>query len=98
MCAKSASIAIYTVKIITHKLFLTVKAFDPGLKLLEVIQALGNGNLAPRAFSSAKRPWKRGWGYWCHVTVATVFRKKHLQFIIYYHVYYFVIYKPAFSK
>ena len=40
MCAKFGSIAIYTVKIITHKLFLPVKAFDPGLKLLEVIGPL----------------------------------------------------------
>ena len=35
LCAKSGAIAIYSLKIITIKLFFPVKAFDPGLKLLE---------------------------------------------------------------
>ena len=34
---KSGSIAIYTLRNITDKLFSPVKAFDPGLKLLDVV-------------------------------------------------------------
>ena len=36
LCAKSGAIAIYTLKNITNKLFFPIKAFDPGLKLLEL--------------------------------------------------------------
>ena len=38
LCAKSGAIAIYSLKIITNKLFFPVKAFDPCLKLLERFQ------------------------------------------------------------
>ena len=39
----SGSIAIYTFKNITNKLFLSVKPFDPGLKLLEEWSGVWNG-------------------------------------------------------
>ena len=44
LCAKSGSIAIYTFKNITNKLFLPVKAVDPGLKLLECGPTLHQGS------------------------------------------------------
>ena len=36
LCAKTGSIAIYTLRNITNKLLSPVKAFDPGLKLFEL--------------------------------------------------------------